>query len=595
MKNNQYQELKPFIEDNTGLRDPQRFAYEAIRTHDFGGDGGREVGVVLPVGCGKSGLLALAPFAVGSKRTLLVAPNLNIADQLFKDLVPANEKFFYGKRKVLVAPPYPEPAEIRGSKTNVTDLHDADIVVTNIQQLQRENNVWLGKLPADFFDLILFDEAHHNVAESWETLRTKFPNAGIVNVSATPARADGRLMSGEIIYSYPISEAVKNGFVKRVNGHRLSPQTLKYVRFEGDEEVEVSLEEVRRLGETDAKFRRSIVSSEETLTTIVDASLRKLAEMREVTGENRLKIIASALNMAHCKQIVAKYAERGYRADFVHSKQDSKANEKVHTRLENNELDVIVQVRKLGEGFDHPYLSVAAVFSIFSNLGPFMQFVGRIMRVIPGVDPFDKVNDGVVVFHVGGNITGVWDDFTDFADADQEYFANLVDEDFVEPVSTGEYAQSRQRDETPLPTITSQTGVQLENIELLSNDRAMQAIQVLKELGVTTEQFEELKRMTPTKQASRQAKRKQLDELVKTGIGRVLSSHKLPYPGHELDKARRGKTNFEVLKGAIDKKIKGASPSGVTKRAELSNHDLDILISGLNQLIEQVEGEYFNE
>ncbi|MHA7271187.1 DEAD/DEAH box helicase family protein [Arthrobacter sp. HLT1-20] len=184
MKSNQYQELEPFITDNSDLRDPQKFAYEAIRTHDFEGEG-REVGVVLPVGCGKSGLLALAPFAVDSKRTLLVAPNLNIADQLFNDLVPSNDKFFYGKRKVLAAPPYPEPAEIRGSKTNITDLNEADIVVTNIQQLQRVDNVWLEKLADDFFDLILFDEAHHNVADSWETLRVKFPSARIVNVSGS--------------------------------------------------------------------------------------------------------------------------------------------------------------------------------------------------------------------------------------------------------------------------------------------------------------------------------------------------------------------------------------------------------------------------
>jgi superfamily II DNA or RNA helicase len=55
--------------------------------------------------------------------------------------------------------------------------------------------------------LILFDEGHHNVAESWDALRRKFPDARILNVSATPARADGKVMTGEVIYSYPISAA----------------------------------------------------------------------------------------------------------------------------------------------------------------------------------------------------------------------------------------------------------------------------------------------------------------------------------------------------------------------------------------------------
>jgi superfamily II DNA or RNA helicase len=350
------------------------------------------------------------------------------AQQLFDDLTPTDPDFFYAKRDVLASPPYPEAAEIRGTKSNITDLHDADIVITNIQQLQRDGNKWLAKFDADYFDLIQFDEGHHNVAESWDILRDKFPNARIINVSATPSRADGRLMSGQIIYVYPISQAVKNGYVKRITGHRLNPKTLKYVRREGDEEVTVDLDEVRRLGETDAGFRRSIVSSEETLSTIVDASIHKLNERRKVTGERRLKIIASALNMEHCKQIVAAYTARSLRADFVHSKQDGKANERVHEKLENHELDVIVQVRKLGEGFDHPFLTVAAVFSIFSNLSPFMQFVGRVMRIIPDSDPHSDVNEGIVVFHVGGNITGVWNDFRDFADADQEFLMNLVDE-----------------------------------------------------------------------------------------------------------------------------------------------------------------------
>ena len=36
----------------------------------------------------------------------------------------------------------------------------------------------------------------------------------------------------------------------------------------------------------------------------------------------------------------------------------------------------------LGEGFDHPKLSVAAIFRPFRTLAPYIQFVGRIMRVV---------------------------------------------------------------------------------------------------------------------------------------------------------------------------------------------------------------------
>ena len=294
--------------------------------------------------------------------------------------------------------PYPEPVEIRGQTTNRADLEEADVVLTNIQQLQGEENRWLQNLPDDFFELILFDEGHHNVAQSWNTLKAKFPAARIVNFSATPLRADGQLMAGRILYSYPVFRAIQEGYVKSLKAVVLNPNTLRYVRREDGQEVEVSLDEVRRLGEQDADFRRSIVTSEETLNTIVDASIRELDKLRNAAGETRLKVIASALNYEHCRQIVEAYRARGRRADYVHSRENGPANQRVMQRLENHELDVIVQVRKLGEGFDHPLLAVAAVFSIFANLSPFVQFVGRIMRVIKQNAPGDVLNHGTVVF-----------------------------------------------------------------------------------------------------------------------------------------------------------------------------------------------------
>src|SRR3546814_10925417 len=55
----------------------------------------REAGIVLPVGCGKSGCIALAPFAFRATRTLVVAPGLKIAEQLPDDFDPARQDMFY--------------------------------------------------------------------------------------------------------------------------------------------------------------------------------------------------------------------------------------------------------------------------------------------------------------------------------------------------------------------------------------------------------------------------------------------------------------------------------------------------------------------
>jgi superfamily II DNA or RNA helicase len=591
------------VSGNERVRTPQREAYSKLV--EFAGASGkseREVGIILPVGCGKSGCIALAPFAFKSSRTLVVAPGLTIANQLHEDFDPANADMFYLKSGTLTEAPYPEPVEIRGTTTNRADLEEADVAITNIQQLQGSDNRWLQNLPSDFFDLILFDEGHHNVATSWDLLRTKFPSARIVNFSATPVRADGQLMAGRILYSYPVFRAIQDGYVKRLKAVVLNPRTLRYVRRADGQEIDVTLEEVRRLGEEDADFRRSIVTSEETLATIADASIRELQKLRKTTGDNRLKIIASALNYEHCRQVVEAYQSRGLRANYVHSREDSAANKKVMIKLDNHELDVIVQVRKLGEGFDHRYLAVAAVFSVFSNLSPFVQFVGRIMRVIEQNAPGSPLNQGVVVFHAGANVARRWHDFQNYSEADQEYFDQLLplegldfgsaDELEVQPDSSG------ARIGQPVD-IKSQGDIQLQEIPLIKdNPDALAALLKIKEMGYTSDQileaFEALSPVPVTKVRQRQAKRRGLDMRVMTEAARILKERGINPEGHELDKKHLGKTNLIVLKSALDKQVNSAVGRKSRERHEFTRQELEQIDNQFASIVGRVIKEVFN-
>lgn len=600
---NPFQTREPLILDNPHLRTPQREAYaELAHFAEDPEEQSREVGIVLPVGCGKSGCITLAPFAFRAARTLVVAPGVKISQQLHDDFDPARPGMFYIKCRVLDGPPYPEPAEIRGRATNRADLEEADVVLTNIQQLQGEENRWLQNLPDDFFDLILFDEGHHNVAQSWNTLKNKFQNARIINFSATPLRADGQLMAGRIIYSFPVFRAIQEGYVKRLKAIVLNPRTLRYVRREDGQEIEVGLEEVRRLGEQDADFRRSIVTSTETLNTIVDASIRELDKRRAAADDNRLKIIASALNYEHCRQIVQAYRDRGRRADYVHSREDSAANERVMQNLDNHGLDVIVQVRKLGEGFDHPFLAVAAVFSVFANLSPFVQFVGRIMRVIEQNAPGHVLNHGTVVFHAGANVARRWEDFQQYSEADREFFDQLLpiedlefgaaDELEVEPVL-------RELDYGENVDVRGQTGVQLEEIPLIAGDpEAVAALQTLREKGYTSDQvkqaYEELDPVPVTRVRQRQARRSGLDMRVRTEVGRILAERNINSDGKELDRRRLGRTNFVVLKAAIDRQINEGVGRGAGERHELNRAELDHIEQNFRVIVDQAIQEVFH-
>jgi superfamily II DNA or RNA helicase len=597
---NIFQSSVPNIVDNGNLRVPQREGYLAI--HDYFQSSGlvhNEIGVVLPVGSGKTGLITLAPFAVGARRVLVIAPGLRITEQLFKNFDPNSPELFYKRFDVLKAVNGLEPAEIRGDDTNFADLADANVVITNIQQLQGSDNSWLSKFPIDFFDLIINDEAHHNIASSWLRVREAFPMAKVINFSATPDRADGQRMAGKIIYTFSVFQAIQNNYIKKLSAVVLNPRTLKYVRRSGGHEVIVDLEEVKRLGSQDADFRRSIVSSSESLATIVDAAIRELETRRQATGDSRHKIIASALNMEHCIQITSAFSARGLRCEYVHSKLDSKVNERILRRLRDHELDALVQVRMLGEGFDHPYFSVAAVLSIFANLSPFVQFVGRIMRTIDS-DKWEENNQGTVVFHAGANVASVWSDFQDFSQLDRDFYDQLLplkelwlegQEEHVTPVHRLDYE--------PKLEITGQTEIGLESIPLLASDPdAQDAIQLLLSKGISADDYrraaELLSPITVTKQRQRRASRLALDSRIRNATARLLADHGVSPEGRKLDKKHLGRTNFVVIKSAIDRECNTLVGKKSGSRAELSQKEYDQIQTEFPAILQRVSEQLFD-
>lgn len=77
----------------------------------------------------------------------------------------------------------------------------------------------------------------------------------------------------------------------------------------------------------------------------------------------------------------------------------------------------------LGEGFDHPPLSVAAIFRPYRSLSPYIQFVGRVMRVNVPKAPGHPDNEGIVVSHVGMSIDRHWQDFRGPSHASVEIYA----------------------------------------------------------------------------------------------------------------------------------------------------------------------------
>jgi hypothetical protein len=302
--------------------------------------------------------------------------------------------------------------------------------------------------------------------------------------------------------------------------------------------------------------------------------------------------------MEHCRQIVQAYTARNRRAGYVHSLEDGAANRRVMQQLDSHQLDVIVQVRKLGEGFDHPYLAVAAVFSIYSNLSPFVQFVGRIMRVIEQNAPGHILNQGVVVFHAGANIARQWGDFQRYSEADKAYFDALLPLEGMDPNDP-----TAEREIVPGPRaeeemeVRAQSEVHLEEIHLLEEDEAA-AIRLLQERGIIAGDFDPtrqaLQPVPTTRVAERQAMRASLDTRVRTEAARILGERGLNPVGRDLDRQRLGRENLIVLKAAIDRKINAAVGHAAGQRHDLSRSELDQIEAAFPDLVAAAVREVFD-
>ncbi len=143
--------------------------------------------VVAATGTGKTGLMGLLPYAISSGRVLIITPQLTIKDSVVDSLDPEKPDNFWLKRKVFnKIGDLPTLIEYEGSKTPTEVLRSANIVILNVQKLQKRLDTSpLNFLPEDFFDMILIDEAHHSTAQTWVDAVNYFSKAKVVKVTAT--------------------------------------------------------------------------------------------------------------------------------------------------------------------------------------------------------------------------------------------------------------------------------------------------------------------------------------------------------------------------------------------------------------------------
>lgn len=408
---NYFMASMPFISNNPDIRQPQLEAYTKIYQY-FSSPNyeDRNALVILPTGVGKTGVIGLAPFQICKKRTLVITPGTTIRDTVLESLNPINPDNFWYKRKVFSNTVFlPNVIEYDGTDTPIEVLESANIVILNIHKLQsRLDSSLLNRVNSDFFDFIIIDEAHHSVASTWVECINFFKDAKVLKLTGTPFRTDNEPLVGKLIYKYPLSRAMSNNYVKSLSNIQYLPDSLK-LTIDNDSSKLYTVEELYALGLRDQDWvSRSVALSEDCSESIVKSSIEHLND-KKLGSSVPHKIIAIACSIEHAKQIAALYQKHGIKTAIVHSDLTPEEKNIAFKNIENHRVEAVIHVAMLGEGYDHIYLSVAAIFRPFRSELPYTQFIGRILRYIPEGNAKDNV--GVVISHRHLYLDKLWEKY----------------------------------------------------------------------------------------------------------------------------------------------------------------------------------------
>lgn len=329
------------------LRPYQAAALAAVRQSYQ--QGHRRALVVMPTGTGKTVLFAeIARLAKGP--VLVLAHRQELVEQ-------AREKIAAWCDDVVAV----EMAE-RWECTR-PDGTRPKITVASVQSLARR----LHLLERDAFAMVIVDEAHHAVADSYRSLLAHFP-CHLLGVTATPDRGDkqplGEVFS-HVAYNYDMRAAIRDGWLCPIRSFLVQTQAdFSAVRVVAGElrtsDVEAVLTQDLHLAEIAAPILRE---RGDRPTIVFAASVLHSRALTRVLNE-----LAGDANCAVALDGSAAFCERA----------------PILARFRAGAIRILVNCALFTEGFDVPQIALVAIARPVLSRAFYAQMVGRGTRIAPG-------------------------------------------------------------------------------------------------------------------------------------------------------------------------------------------------------------------
>ena len=299
--------------------------------------------LVLPTGCGKTIVFAkiTEQCVKGGKRVLILAHRGELLEQ-------AADKI--AKTTGLGC------ATEKAEQSSLNTWYR--IVVGSVQTLMREKR--LNQFDRNYFDVIIIDEAHHCISDSYQKVLQYFSNAKVLGVTATPDRGDMKNLGSyfeSLAYEYSLPKAIKEGYLCPIKAQTI-PLKL----------------DLSGVSQQAGDFKTSDID------TALDPYLYQIGEMKKYCINRKtvvfLPLVKTSQKFTHILN------ELGFSAVEVNGGSDNRTE--VLQDFDNGKYNVLCNSMLLTEGWDCPSVDCVVVLRPTKVRALYSQMVGRGTRLYEG-------------------------------------------------------------------------------------------------------------------------------------------------------------------------------------------------------------------
>jgi DNA repair protein RadD len=213
-------------------------------------------------------------------------------------------------------------------------------------------------------DLIVWDEAHHCAAASWDTLHRQFPAAVHIGLTATPERLDGTGLGRwfkEMLVGPSVADLIGDGWLSPYRLFAPAGPDLSGVHtVAGDYN------------------KRELAAAMSSSAVVGDA----IAHYRKYAMGKRAVVFMWSVESS--RQMAANFNAAGIPAAHVDGGTDTVGRDAAIEGFRSGRILVLTNVDLFGEGFDVPAIEAAFLLRPTRSLALYLQQVGRALRPLPG-------------------------------------------------------------------------------------------------------------------------------------------------------------------------------------------------------------------